>query len=284
MASSESNAEHHGEHGGKMSRGFHGAGGGHEEAHEGAPEWLISFADNIALLMGFFVILLAMNIKEPTTGGIGGKDQNGSNIDPKVLDMIISIREAFHNPVSPNSTNPREALLVQRILQRKEGTSKTEGPPGDKQDVQSIRPTDYHRLGGFVVFEESSAQVDADGRTVAAAVARELKGRRSIVEVRGHTSLVEASQSDDRGMALAFQRGLEVARVLRDEGVEWDRVRVIACGAGDRVKPLARSPKEHHNNQRVEIIVTDEQLPADPYAMDPSPAGRRDPLASAPTE
>lgn len=35
----------HGGHGG------HGHGGGHEE-HAGAPEWLISFADNVALLMG----------------------------------------------------------------------------------------------------------------------------------------------------------------------------------------------------------------------------------------
>ncbi|MCL4212087.1 MAG: hypothetical protein KJZ68_15650, partial [Phycisphaerales bacterium] len=56
-----------GEHGKKHAhkRGGHGhghGGGGHEEGHEGAPEWLISFADMVMLMMGFFVILFALNV------------------------------------------------------------------------------------------------------------------------------------------------------------------------------------------------------------------------------
>src|SRR5690349_11416681 len=92
---SESGHGHGG--GGGHRKGGHGGGGhgggGHEEGHEGAPEWLISFADNVMLQMGFFVILLALNLKEPTTGGIGGKESNG---DPPaaLLDAAIAIREA----------------------------------------------------------------------------------------------------------------------------------------------------------------------------------------------
>lgn len=62
----------HGEEGGSHGGGGHGGGaphgGGAHEEHEGAPEWLISFADNVALMMGFFVILLAMNMG-PKGGG-----------------------------------------------------------------------------------------------------------------------------------------------------------------------------------------------------------------------
>src|SRR3954464_7316504 len=101
--------------GGGHGGGGHGAGGGHEEAHEGAPEWLISFADNVALMMGFFVILLAMNMKEPTAGGIGGKDKNGGAQESRMADLVIGIREAFHRPIDLNSDDPGEAALRKRI-------------------------------------------------------------------------------------------------------------------------------------------------------------------------
>ena len=55
---------------GKSQPSFHG--GGHEEEEEGgAPEWLISFADMDMLLMGFFVILFALNV-QPKSGNAGG--------------------------------------------------------------------------------------------------------------------------------------------------------------------------------------------------------------------
>jgi flagellar motor protein MotB len=261
----------HKSHGG--GHGGHGGGGHAEGEHEGAPEWLISFADNVALLMGFFVILLAMNMKEPTNGGIGGKDAYGkAPNDSEMLDLVISIREAFNNPVNPQSADPRDAALVQRIRQKKQGDAKQDGPPGDKPDVQSVRPTDYFRVGGVVTFEEGSVAVDEDGERTAASVAKELQGRKTILEVRGHASLAEASEPLDRGMSLAFQRALGVAQVLRTAGIEWDQMRVVSCGAADRVKPLARSAREHQNNQRVEIIITDELMPSDPYARDPNAA------------
>jgi hypothetical protein len=84
-------------------------------------------------------------------------------------------------------------------------------------------------------------------------------------------------------MPLAFQRALAVAQVLRTSGIEWEQMRLVSVGAGDRVKPLARSARDHGNNQRVEIIVTDEQVPSDPYARDPgAPPTAGTPTATAP--
>ena len=69
----EGDGEEHDSHGG----GSHGAPhAAHEEHHEGAPEWLISFADNVALMMGFFVILLAMNMG-PKAKGESQEEGNG---------------------------------------------------------------------------------------------------------------------------------------------------------------------------------------------------------------
>src|ERR1043165_6076373 len=137
---SESHGKAHKSHG-----GGHG-GGGHDEEHAGAPEWLISFADNVVLMMGFFVILLAMNMAKQT--------------EEAMLDFTLGVREAFNNPVDMNSKDPKEEALRQRLIQRA-GRSETRSPgvKGHEHDVQSIRPSAYYALSGSVPFPENSAEL-----------------------------------------------------------------------------------------------------------------------------
>src|SRR5436190_2087186 len=110
MAEHEEHKDEHGggSHGGGGHGGGHGGGGHAEGEHEGAPEWLISFADNVALMMGFFVILLAMNLKKPTAGGIGGEGQNGGPPSEQMIDFVIAMRQSFHTPFDLNSDEPAE--------------------------------------------------------------------------------------------------------------------------------------------------------------------------------
>lgn len=266
-------------HGGKAHK-KHAPHPPHEE-HEEKEEWVISFADNALLQMGFFVILLAMNMK-PATSGSGGPPAEKSGAaaaaaaasapapNTALLDSAIAIREAFNSPVNMSSNNPNDLPLIKRIIQKKEGESKADGPPGQKKEVSTVRPTDYHRIGGKVSFEENSSEVDRAGQDAMAELSKDLRGRKSIVEVRGHTSLAESAEPADRGLALSFQRALAVAGLLRAGGLEWEQIRVVAVGAADRATPIARTSAEQRNNQRVEVILTDETLPNDPYAMDPS--------------
>lgn len=262
-----------GEHKHKKHKKHGGHGhGAHEEHEEGVPEWVVSFADNALLQMGFFVILLAMNLKEPTSGGVGGKDEFGQHPseNPHLLDMAIGVREAFNNPVNLASSSPTDLPLIRRIIQRREGTAFEDGPPGDKQNVQSVRPTDYYRTGGLVTFEPGASGVDMAGLAVVSALAKQYKGRRSILEVRGHTSVGESFTAPDKGMALSFERSMAVFNLLVDAGLDPAQLRVVAVGAGDRATPIARDELARKNNQRVEIIITDENMQDDPYAVDPA--------------
>ncbi len=252
--------------------GGHGAhaGGSHEE-HEGAPEWLISFADNVALLMGFFVILMAMNIKEPTTGGVGGKEQHGgtpaySTTDPRMLDMIISIRSAFNNPVQMDSSAPADQALIKRLKERNakpSGNASQNAPKGDKREVQSVRPSDYKKIGATVMFGDGSSSISTDAIETIVDISTRIRGKRSVVEVRGNASAAETFRDTARGYQLSYARAMAVAEVMASNGVLWEQMRIVACGDGDRLVPLAYTAQEHQPNQRVEVVITDDVLPED---------------------
>jgi len=255
-----------GGHGGGGHGGGHG-GGSHEE-HEGAPEWLISFADNVALMMGFFVILLAMNMAKPTLGGIGGKGKNPADeVNPAMKDFAIAIREAFNTPVDINSKDPNEQELVQRLKERKQqgGTTSLPAPSGRDKNADSAK-TGWFVAGTIVEFPEvCDATLSEEGKRKLAEFAAMKKGEQWIIEVRGHTSVVESREGKAHAMKLALERAQAAANELVAHGLEWAQLRVVGCSDNEQRTPRANSPEEHASNQRVEVGPTPEQMRGDVY-------------------
>jgi len=251
-----------GGHGGGGSHGGGGHGGGSHEEHEGAPEWLISFADNVTLMMGFFVILLAMNMK-PASGG-AGDDPNGkgSGATPDLIDFSIAVREGFNNPVRLDSIDPLDQPLVRRILDRRgESQASSPGPKGYEHDIQMLRPSDYFGLGGVVPFDDEAVTLSPTAATALAKISEQIRGHRMIIEVRGHVSVVEATRHEPRGMELSYERAMTVAQALTASGVDWHQIRIIACGDADPLVAEAYDEAQHRENRRVEIITTDDVVP-----------------------
>ncbi len=244
--------------------GGHGAshGGGAHEEHEGAPEWLISFADNVTLMMGFFVILLAINMKPPTSApaappGAAAEEEDTSNL----VDTQIAIREAFNNPVDLTSTDPNDLPLIRRLRQRTaEGYSERPNAEGDRHDVQSIRPGTEHDTGGTIMFDNDSVALDDSALRNIGALSETFRGKRMMILVRGHASSGEAFRSKDQGMRLSFERALAVAQEFARQEIEWRRLRLVACGDGDRLKPVVYGSVEHRQNAFVEVVATDEAM------------------------
>ncbi|MBY0311472.1 MAG: OmpA family protein [Phycisphaerales bacterium] len=277
--SSEHSKEHapehaEGGHGASHGGGGHGGhgGGGHAEGeHEGAPEWLISFADNVALMMGFFVILLAMNMGPKATavqGGEPGETNSGAASSAQAdreLDFVIGIRQAFNRP--PSESDPRDAKLIKRLRERasKGGETNLPAPDGNDHDVQSARPSDWHKPSAVVYFELLETELSDEARSQLQLAAQQLKGTRWIIEVRGHVSASETRGHKDRAMRIGFDRALAAAGVLVSEGMTWDQLRVISCADNERATPRAGDSTGHHNNQRVEIVETLEHVASDPY-------------------
>jgi len=255
---------HSGGHGG----GGHGHGGGGHEEHEGVPEWMVSFADNTALMMGLFVILLAMNMGPKATSVMGGdpssKDTSESSSSERMLDLVISVREAFNNPVDAYSKNPKEAALRRRLLER-QGASPTKvtPDPNASREGGAVRESEYNEIGARVEFDDGSSLLSGPARQRVADTARELGPTRYVVEVRGHASPFETFMDAEKGMKLAHDRAMTVARELAAQGVRWAQIRVVACGDNERVVGRTYNRAEDSTNQRVEIILTKDLVPGD---------------------
>ncbi len=291
MAEERKDNEHPDEHGGghKKKHKSHG-GGGHKEHHEeGAPEWLISFADNVTLMMGFFVIMLAMNMNPPDTGGVSGGEGTGGATGtphPGFLDAAIAIRDAFNNPVDMNSHDPNDQLLVQRIKKRQEdsGHGRRTGVQGNQDQVQAIRPSDYYTDGGVVAFSKDSTSLNEAARRACKTIAGNLKGRNFIIEVRGHASAIESMRDPVKAYRISYERALAVATALYEDGIKWDLMRVVGAGDFDRITAIAYDAAAHSTNQRVEVLVTRELRPDDPYLndIDAAEANPKPPAPPAP--
>jgi flagellar motor protein MotB len=248
--------------------------GGHDEHHEGAPEWLISFADNVMLQMGFFVILLAMNMGPKSSSSVGGQPSDTPRDHAQAgefYDFVIAIREGFNNPVNLLSTDPKDAPLIRRIKERQGGPADQEAPRGDHEKVQAVRPSDLTSLGAMVPFEDGSDLLSASARDVIADIAQRLRGLNWVVELRGHASPSEGLRDPDRGLTLSYQRALAVRRVLLEHGVRREQMRVVAIGDGNRVVPRTYDREKDRVNQRVEVVVTNEALPPDAFAAPQQP-------------
>lgn len=264
-----------GEGGHKKGHGSHGPphGGGHEE-HAGAPEWLISFADNVALLMGFFVILLAMNMgpKGKSAGGSG--DGKGGSNDAAMMDFIVGMREAFNNPPDAKSNNPRERELAKWSAARdKDSKNTTTSPQGNKNKAQAIEQGFKVDITAVVDFDTNSALISEAAKRVLGDAVGKLKGQTWIIEVRGHVSAREArpeGQPDiEAAYGLGYQRAMVVAMELASKGVPWRQLRIVDCADNERATPLAQDAVAHRHNQRVELVITKDAAPPDPYLQDP---------------
>lgn len=262
--------------------GGHGHGEGEEKKHShkkhhhaAHPEheheegWIVSFADNVLLMMGFFVILLAMNM-----GPKGESDAAPSQTpQERLLDVAIAVRDAFNNPLSMNSTAPADQPLIRHMRNRQtKGDVKGPGPDGESNSVQTVRPSDYAGAGGFVRFAENGAELDADGRRTVAQISEEIAGSRWIIEIRGHASRFETWGDVRKAHELAHKRAWAVGAELVEQGMKWEQMRLVSVGDAAPVEARARSADEGRTNQRAEILVLTESAPADPYSDNAAPS------------
>jgi outer membrane protein OmpA-like peptidoglycan-associated protein len=263
----EEHGEGGGSHGGSHGGG-HGGGGHAEGEHEGAPEWLISFADMVMLIMGFFVIMLAMNMGPKTTAVQGGEpgESNVSPAAPDMMDLVIALREGFNNKFDINSTRPEDQPFLRRIKERMGGPARDDAPSGKAPSVQSLNRGDSAKPTAVITFDDRSALLTSAARQTLNEAAAKFGGQRYVIEVRGHVSPFESMRQEQTARQLSYERAMAAATLLAEAGIEWELLRIVSCGAADRVVGRTFDRMEDRSNQRVELIITNELAAPDVYS------------------
>jgi chemotaxis protein MotB len=189
--------------------------------------WLISYADLLTLLIGFFVLLIA---------GSGVKAARFEKIAAAISGAAPPPLEALRDRVDELVAR---AGLGDRVRTREDA----EGLGIELQDA--------------LLFDSGSAEFRGEGRTVIGQVAtlvRELPGRPVIVE--GHTDEVPIRTERFRSnWELSAQRAINGLQALEAEGVP--RERMSARGHAD-TRPLptaAGTPLDQQRRQNRRVVI-----------------------------
>lgn len=247
---------------------------GRRNNKEGSPAWIITFADMMALLLCFFILLqmfselkrdreyqrVANAVK--TAFGFTGKIGVLPTDDVPLQSMIQSLDEV---------TARRDELEMNR------SHSEDQGPKGLQARVLTVPAGLQFTLGGPAMFQSGSALLTEAGHQAVVDLAPLLAGRRNRIVVRGHAAnkyLSPASPWKNLD-ELSFHRAMAVRAALMDAGIDDRLFRLEAVGSREPLNPRAYLESEMAEHRRVDIVLTEDLLePARPVrtarATDPA--------------
>lgn len=199
---------------------------------EGAPDWLVSYGDMTTLLLCFFVFLLVT-----------------AKVDVDKLSSASGYMAEKMGLLPANTKNDN-------VVQKREDPSK--GLRGDNDQSLSIDEGKKFIMGGKEMFGkgESTPTYTPEIERELLNFARQIRGTRNIIEIRGHTSAKETEGTIYRDeMDLSTERARSVREFLIDTGrLQADRIRIVGCGDHEPLKSNLFVDKE--KNRRVELRVT----------------------------
>lgn len=221
---------------------------------EGMPEWIMSYADMITILMAFFVVMYSL---------AGSKDEQQEEA------LLRALRKQFGHFANqtPGKRVLANSLLTRMPIAASPGGAKEENsddPTRDKGQAARL-PTLRHdepiAVGGAIVFPDDQAELSEDLKFQLQATARELAGKPQRIEVRGFTSRrpLRTTSSWRDPWELTFARCRATADYLTTLGIDQARLRISVAGPipagqlnGNRFSP--------GKDSRVEVFMLSEFL------------------------
>src|SRR3954469_10273081 len=153
---------------------------------EGLPEWIMSYADMITILMAFFVVMYSM---------AGSKDTAKEEAVMKSLREQFGPHWANMSALGPgpyvqaNSPMARLATAGSREKgNKKQGEGSKKLRTIENRQPASLRPGDQPSVGGTIFFSGDTTEITPEQQKALNGAIHEIAGKALKIEVRGHTS------------------------------------------------------------------------------------------------
>jgi chemotaxis protein MotB len=202
------------------------------KSFEGIPEWMVSYADMITIMMAFFVVMYALS---------GKKDESSLRPVLSALKQQFGPRWPYAN-LLPGFFRPRNPHF-DRL--NRDGTPTGKAGRGAAADDPAARPARMFRpaeglvRGGCIFFEDSSVALSRYQKLQLQRVVAELSGKPQKIEIRGHASrrpLPPDAPFRDH-WDLAYARSRAALEYLVAQGIDPKRIRMAVAGSHEPPLP-----------------------------------------------
>ena len=218
------------------------------------PEWFVSFADMVSLLMTFFIMLFSLA---------------GEGQEENYQAMVEALHETFgyDSSMSPGEGGSLDNIDIEAIAsvgraERKKAMLTglpTKAPPGEQNKVTALRPDGDPAIGGVVYFNELDTTLTKSDKQTLQIVVERVTGMPQRIEIRGHTSkrpLGNQSPYKDH-WDLAYARCRVVEKYLEELGINRERMR-LGVAAANEPKYEETDKILQQENSRVEVLILNE--------------------------
>ena len=237
-----------------------------EAAEEGAPTWIVTFADLMSLLLCFFVLLLSFSeMDRQKYREVAGSMANAFGVQRKerVFESPKGTRviaRAFDR--EKLATRDKEEIGKEQKKQiAKEVKEAIEAKFQNLKDLIEIEPGEHQvviRMMGETAFDSGEARIRQEMLPLLKKIASVLKGTTGEIVIAGHTDNVPVSGIKFRSnLQLSVERAARVTEFLMaQEAISPKRISAVGFG---KYRPLASNDTNEgrKRNRRVEIIIKD---------------------------
>lgn len=256
-----------------------------EAEPENAERWVLSYADLVTLLLGFFIILFASaDVNAQKFQLLARGLSEAFNVDVKAgADGTSPLFDGGSGFLTEASARSLIATDLEAIRSAIDSGTASIGRVGEivvSQDEDRI----VIRLSDNLLFPPASADIRSSALPLLAIVARALQDVDEEIRVEGHTDNVPVNTARyPSNWELSSSRATAVLRYLTETG-DLPASRIFAAGYGE-FRPAATNltPEGRAVNRRADIVVLYPQAQIESAA--PAPAGPFDgvlPVESAP--
>ena len=227
-----------------------------EETNNGVPNWFVTFADLMTLLLTFFVMLISfseLKSEEKDQALMDGFQQQFGSYEVQ--------KDVLPGQLRPRNSNLSKMAATSRLARDKtlNVASQVTVVKGDARYVEASRSATKPTLGTVLYFHEDQIELDDNQRVLLRHHAEGMRGSRQKIEIRGHTSKRQASDETKLrdNWDLSFERCRRVMQYLVEEQQIDSRMLRMTASAANEPLTMSRDNTAQCDS-RVELILLDE--------------------------